>query len=114
MSRSAPVYQLCPASTEVGQLSLIRGNQHHFLIEIRLPVEHLGAVVPETEEKTMELAVDQPDRTEHEKMPLRDEIINEIRDRRDRADSLCEAAEWSVAYEEAIGGRPPTRGEDMP
>jgi hypothetical protein len=34
--------------------------------------------------------------------------IEHIRERRDAAPTLAEMAEWCVAYEEAIGGRPPT------
>lgn len=55
--------------------------------------------------------VDRLDRTESEAAPKVDRVIDEIRNRRDQAESLREAAEWCVAYEEAIGGRPPTRRE---
>lgn len=37
--------------------------------------------------------------------------VEEIRRRRDAAKSLGEKAEWCVELEEAIGGRPPTRGQ---
>jgi hypothetical protein len=40
---------------------------------------------------------------------LDEPIIDHIRLARDNAPTLREMAEWCVEYEEAIGGRPPTR-----
>jgi hypothetical protein len=43
-------------------------------------------------------------RTRAEEMEL---AVEQIRARRDSATTLREMAEWCVAYEELIGGRPP-------